>query len=122
MFDLYKNAFNELREAVNRVEPDKLMKAGIIKTFEFTFELAWKLMKRILDKQGIDCDSPKSTIKEAYKFGLIDDGDTWIEMLEDRNLTTYPYGEDFIEGVYSRTQKSYVFLFGKLLKEFEKYV
>ena len=77
-------------EALNDIVYD-----GVIQRFEFTFELSWKLMKSFLEYMGItDLRSPRATIREAYAYGLIEDGDKWIDMLVDRNKTSHLYDEE----------------------------
>ena len=66
---------------------------GTIQRFEFTFELSWKLMRLVLQNEGIDTNSPHAAIKEAFRNKLIQDGDAWIDMLEDRNMTSHLYDE-----------------------------
>ena len=67
--------------------------SGLIKTFEFTFELSWKTLKDYLQAEGILADSPRETLKQAFQMGLIEDGHLWIEMLDKRNELTHTYDE-----------------------------
>ena len=62
-----------------------------IKRFEFTWELAWKTIKRHLDYEGSPCFSPRECIKRAFEFQLIKNEQLWLEMLEVRNLTSHVY-------------------------------
>lgn len=73
-----------------------------IQRFEFSVELAWKCVQKFLKSQSIVCRSPKECLKEAFKFGLVKDDPVWIEMLEDRNLTSHTYQESTAEVVYHR--------------------
>ena len=72
-----------------------------IQRFEFTFELAWKTMRRILKYKGILINSPRDTIREAAKEGFIQDPKKWFLFLENRNLTSHVYNEDVAEKIYS---------------------
>ena len=66
----------------------------MIQRIEFCTELSWKLMKRYLDENlVIGHNSPRSVVKEAYKQRLIEDGEIWLDILEDRNLKSYTYDE-----------------------------
>jgi nucleotidyltransferase substrate binding protein (TIGR01987 family) len=48
------------------------MKAGIIKMYEFTWELSWKTLKEYIQDQNIEfLPSPRQTIKEAYQLRKI---------------------------------------------------
>ncbi|WDU83019.1 HI0074 family nucleotidyltransferase substrate-binding subunit [Caloramator sp. Dgby_cultured_2] len=71
-YEDYKNALNRLIEALNFEEVKDIIIDGIIQRFEFTFELSWKLMKEFLEHEGIEANSPRSVIREAFKTGLVD--------------------------------------------------
>ena len=68
--------------------------AGLVQSFEFTFELGWKTIKDYLYEQGIDTQYPRQTIKEAFKTSIITDGHEWMEMLEKRNELSHTYNND----------------------------
>lgn len=74
-----------------------LEKEGTLQRFEFTFELAWKLMKDYLEESGIIINpiTPKQVIKQAFTAKIIFDGQVWIDMLLSRNLMSHTY--DFIK-------------------------
>ena len=79
-------AFDQFHEA-RKVAKTDLEKAGTIQYFEFTYELAWKTLKRILSHRGKDLNSPKPVIREAALEGLIDDPEVWFGFIQDRNET-----------------------------------
>lgn len=64
------------------------------KRFEFTYEMAWKALKRVLDFLGIDATSPRMVFKEAYAAGLLVDERVWLDMIEMRNLSSHVYDEN----------------------------
>ena len=86
---------------------------GTIQRFEFTFELTWKCAKRALALKGIDARSPRDAIKECYGLGWIDDEQTWVDMLTDRNRTSHTYVEEIAHEVYDRL-KDYIVLIQNL--------
>ena len=86
---------------------------GTIQRFEFTFELAWKLGRAYLLHTGIEANNPRAVIKELYQQGMIQDGDGWIEMLEDRNKTTHLYDEQEALAVYKKIKGRYEDLLDK---------
>ena len=90
-----------------------------IKRFEFTVELAWKCVQKFLREQEIICRSPKECLKEAFKFGLIEDDPRWLEMMEDRNLTVHTYNEITAEEVYERLP-NYLEIFNLLKEELNR--
>jgi nucleotidyltransferase substrate binding protein (TIGR01987 family) len=89
---------------------------GVIQRFEFTFELGWKLLKALLVHEGIQCASPRSCIKESFRSGILADGDSWIQMLEDRNQTSHIYDEAEAKSIYRKIKESYL----RLLLELER--
>lgn len=97
----FENSLQRLREILDK-EKTIANRDSAIKRFEFTFELACKCIQKFLRGEGIICRSPKECLKEAFKFGLIEDNPQWIAMLEDRNLTVHTYDEETAEDVYNR--------------------
>jgi nucleotidyltransferase substrate binding protein (TIGR01987 family) len=99
----YVKAFTKLKEALKEdIAKGSIILDGTIQRFEFTFELAWKLMKGVLALQGIDAATPRQVIKEAFKAGIITDGEGWILMLEDRNITSHIYDESQALMIYRK--------------------
>ena len=86
----YQN-YEQLEEIVGQKELNKFEQAGLIQTFEFTFELAWKTLKDYLEYKGFTVPSPRDTIKQAFQKGYIEDGRIWLEALEKRNLMAHTY-------------------------------
>ena len=116
-FDTFKKALTSL-EAIY-LKPAQTDRANIdatIQRFEFTFELAWKCLKHYFLEQGIVLNYPKETIKEAFSVGMIDDENTWIAMLNDRNMTSHTYNEKLADEIYNRI-KHYVPELIKLLNK-----
>ena len=110
-----QNAVKRLREAVAQPQSD-LVRDAVIQRFEFTFELVWKSLKLYLERQGLDCGGPRSTLKKAFAEGLIDSpdqADVWMEMLEDRNLTSHAYDEALARRIYRHIVQNYA----QLLKQ-----
>lgn len=74
----------------------------IVKRFEFTYEMSWKTIKRYLDYIGIECRNPRGCFKEAYSQNLIQDEKIWIDMIEQRNLSSHIYDEDEIKEILNK--------------------
>ncbi|MBS1987932.1 nucleotidyltransferase substrate binding protein [Candidatus Dependentiae bacterium] len=81
-----------------------------IQRFEFTIELFWKLLKRILEAKGVEVRYPKDVLQEAYAGGLIDDDKMWLKMLRDRNLTSHTYDENLADEIYAHIKLYYPIL------------
>ena len=100
-FQNYKKALITLKSAVELAAERKLTdleKQGVIQGFEFTFELAWNVMKDYLEDQGItDIIGSKNAIRHAFNKGLIEDGEAWMDMVKGRNISSHSYDEETAE-------------------------
>lgn len=95
-FENLEKALVRLEEALLGTSKDPknhLYQIALIGAFQFTFELSWKTMKDYLVYNGVDVSLPREVIKEAFHHQLIQDGQVWIDMLEDRNLMAHVYQE-----------------------------
>lgn len=100
--DLEKAAA-KLKQAAE-LSSSEINRDATIKRFEFCFELSWKLMQAILQEDGIEAYSPKNSIREAAKVGLIDNPKTWLEFLKARNLTSHTYEESTAKIIYTKSK------------------
>ena len=82
--------------------------------FEFTYEMAWKALKRVLDYLGIDARAPRPVFKEAYAQGLLADEQVWLDMIEMRNLASHVYDEHEISRILLELER-YLVAFDSLL-------
>lgn len=116
----FHNAVLRLEEAI-KVEPTTLEIDGILHRFEFTFELAWKTLKDHLEYMGFieKIGSPREVIQTAFKQGIIEDGEKWIDMMLSRNALSHLYDEDESRKIYKKVQEKYVSLLKELDKKFE---
>lgn len=115
----YKNftrALSRLEEVLQLPKEDEVVLDATIQRFEFTYELAWKLMKMYLEDQGIldVCYTPKMTVKEAFKREVIKEGQGWIDMIGDRNRTSHIYNQSMVKRIYDNIQGQYIHLFREL--------
>lgn len=95
-FENLSKALLRLREAIDGVAQKPthhLYQIALIGAFQFTFELCWKTMKDYLVYNGVEVSLPREVIKQAFHHQVIQDGDVWIRMLEDRNLMAHVYQE-----------------------------
>ncbi len=92
-FQNFEKAYLFLKRATERTELDDLQAAGLIQSFEFTFELTWKTLKDYLELMGVPLSFPREVIKHAFQTNLIENGQLWLEMLEHRNELTHTYDE-----------------------------
>ena len=110
------NATRRLIEAVKQPESD-ILRDAVIQRFEFSFELVWKTLKLYLERHGHECGGPRPTLKKAFTEGIIntpEEGDLWLQMLEDRNLTTHAYDQELANRIYQHIVDSYAELLGTM--------
>jgi nucleotidyltransferase substrate binding protein (TIGR01987 family) len=103
-------AATRLQEAVSEPVDSGILRDATIQRFEFTFEIAWKTMQAYLLHQGIEAAGPRQTLKQAFVAGLIvtpEAADTWLAMLDDRNLTTHTYREALAESIVAHVRQRY---------------
>jgi nucleotidyltransferase substrate binding protein (TIGR01987 family) len=118
-FDNYRRAFVLLREAIETRSQrtlSQLEQEGVIQRFEYTWELAWKVQKDVLEADGIVLDSitPASVIRAAFAAGLIDRGQDWMAALDARNKMAHTYNFKTFEAVIVDVQSTYLSLFDGL--------
>ena len=101
------NAPDRFGEALAHPDPDQIVMDGTIHRFEFTFELFWKTSRRFLQQEGIDTASPKSTLRHAYRRGLLDREQLWLNMLEDRNRSSHVYNAETARDIFARLPSHY---------------
>lgn len=110
-FNNYKKAFKQLEEAVLLYRTrtlSNLEKQGLVQSYEFTQELAWKVLKDFLESRGVaELFGSRDAVKEAFKTGLIDNGQMWMDMIKSRSLTTHTYDESTIEEIIELINNNY---------------
>lgn len=121
-FNNYLKAFQTLVEAVElarRRELSKLEQQGLIQSFEFTHELAWNVLKDYLENKGItDLIGSKDATRVAFKNGLIEQGEVWMNMIEARNKTTHTYDLEIAQAVSDDILKRFYPAFERMTKKF----
>lgn len=87
----------------NRAETE-----GMIQRYEYTFELAWKVIRDYLQHGGVILKLPRETIKEAFAYGIIKNGTIWMDMLETRNIMSHTYDEENFNEATEKIIKFYL--------------
>ena len=116
-FENFEKAYRLLERTLEIPNPSEAERAGLIQFFEMVFELSWKLMRDYLQEQGFVINSPKQAIKQAFQSDLIRDGHTWIDALNDRNLTVHTYEESTAVEIEGRIRNDYF----PLLRQLDQY-
>lgn len=102
-YTAFSTALERLKEAIDlyQKQENPVLLDGTIQRFEFCVELGWKLLKEYLEFEKLgEFNSPRSTIKECFSIGLIEDAEKWLDMLDDRNLTSHTYDEEIAKEIY----------------------
>jgi nucleotidyltransferase substrate binding protein (TIGR01987 family) len=95
------------REAIE-TPLSNLIKQGLIQSFEFTHELAWNVMKDYLHYQGFSTiQGLQDATRAAFRIGLIQDGEVWMEMIKSRNATSHTYNETTANAIFTKIVASY---------------
>ena len=111
-FANYKKALSQLTKFIDKGELNELEEMGLIQAFEYTHELAWNLLKDYLQDQGTqNITGSKDAVRNAFKVGLIEDGETWMEMIQDRNRTSHTYNESTAKAIATNITSRYFALF-----------
>ena len=119
-FQNYEASLRELRGAIAKTEYTTLERAGLIKLFEISFELAWKTIRDLLFYEGYDVNSPKSALKQAFTNGIIDEGELWIKALDGRNLFSHTYDSSLAEEAVELIKQTFSPLLFALETEFKR--
>ncbi len=98
-----------LVEAVDRSkkeENDSIVRDAVIQRFEYSYELAWKMLRRQLEvdsenPEQIDQMSYRELLRDAAEKGLLEEVDQWIEFRQQRNISSHTYNEDKAISVYN---------------------
>ena len=98
-----KKANASLLEAVSTTPRNDLERDGAIQRFEYTFELAWKTIRKCLIAMGRAnvSGSPKPILRDALQEGFISSLGPWVEFLEARNLLANCYNAAIAAKVFT---------------------
>ena len=101
LHDDFTQALKRLTELADEQESD-VKRDATIQRFEFVFELSWKMMQEVVRINGVEAYGPRNVIRESVRLGIIDNPTSWLDFLEDRNLTTHTYKESLAQQIYKR--------------------
>jgi len=120
-FSNYKKALHQLEEFIQKKDMSKLEEQGLIKAFEYTFELAWNVIKDYYEYQGVtDIQGSRDAFRLAFQRGLIEDGETWMDMIDSRIQTTHIYNEKVARQIAQDIVQRYYGQFQELREKLEE--
>ncbi len=123
-FGNYKKALSNLEEAIEIAterELSKLEKQGLIQSFEFTYELSWKVTKDFFESKGeTEIYGSRDVFRMAFERGLIAQGDSLMEATKSRQLTSHTYNEETADEIYHDVINKYFGAFQELAENLQK--
>jgi nucleotidyltransferase substrate binding protein (TIGR01987 family) len=110
-FNHFAKALSQLKEAIELALQRRLSRLeaqGMIQAFEFTHELAWNTLKDFLEDRGVlGLYGSKDASRAAFKAGLIENGEAWMDMIQSRNLITHTCDEATADQIVSAIRGIY---------------
>lgn len=113
LFMKYKKALTRLQkvQVSDLASLSELEKEGLIQRFEYTHEMAWKVMKDYEEYQGYhDIRGSRDAIRQALQIGIITD-ERWMHSIVDRNLTSHTYNDESADKITANISEIYFPLF-----------
>ena len=96
----FSKALSQLRKFIERGALNELEKQGLIQAFEYNFELAWNTLKDYFEDQGeTNIHGSRDAFRLAFKRGLVENGEIWMDMIQSRTLTSHTYNEEVAEKI-----------------------
>lgn len=119
-FESFFQSAESIEKFIDKGELNELEEQGLIQAFEYTFELAWNTLKDYFEAQGeTDIHGSRDAIRLAFRRGLVEDGETWMDMIASRTLTSHTYNEEIAKKIAKSIQTLYYNEFVKLHARFE---
>ncbi len=111
-FSNYQKALSQLQKFIEKGTLNKMEEQGLIQAFEFTHELAWNVMKDYFIYQGnTTITGSRDATREAFQYGLVEDGQGWMEMIKSRNQSSHTYNEEIVKEIKEKVFSKYYILF-----------
>ena len=116
----YTKALKQLTKFIEKGELNELEEQGLIQSFEYTYELAWNTLKDVFELQGeINILGSRDAFQLAFKRGLIENGDIWMDMIKNRGLTSHTYNEAVASAITKNIRTAYFGEFVRLQSRLE---
>ncbi|MBD2720069.1 nucleotidyltransferase substrate binding protein [Synechococcus sp. FACHB-909] len=119
-FSNYCRALEQLETFFQPPELNAREQQGLIKAFEYTFELAWNTLRDLLLSKGNEqLLGSRDTLKESFRLGRIEDGESWMLMIQDRNLTSHTYNRSTADAIAGHIGQNYLACYRQLRARLE---
>jgi len=112
-FSNYQKALSQLEKFIEKGDLNQLEEQGLVQAFEYTYELAWNVMKDYFTYEQADenVTGSRDAIRLAFKRGLVVDGENWMDMIVSRVKSSHTYNEDTANEIVGKIIGSYFDLF-----------
>ena len=89
----FSSCLEQLDSACQLEQYDNLTRLGLVKTFEWSFELALRALTDLLNYEGFVTRGPRWAIRTAFHLGYINENDCelMLEALEQRKQLAHTY-------------------------------
>ncbi|ANQ47882.1 nucleotidyltransferase [Flammeovirga sp. MY04] len=100
-FENFKRAFAQLERFMQHPNLNEMEAQGLIKAFEYTYELSWKVLQDYLKevKGYVDISGPNPVIKQSFQDNIISNGTDWMKMHKSRNLTSQAFDNEIANDI-----------------------
>jgi nucleotidyltransferase substrate binding protein (TIGR01987 family) len=116
----YQKALVQLTKFIKKGELSELEEQGIIKAFEYTYELAWNVIKDYYEEQGeVSIQGSRDALRLAFQRGLITDGNNWMNMIKSRIASVHTYNLEVAQQINQDIHDIYFQLFIELKEKME---
>ena len=93
----------------------------LIRIFAEKFVLFGKLMMSYEKDNGItELLGSKDVVRQAFAMSIIENGEAWLEMIDDRNKTSHLYDEEMAADVIDEIVHTYYPLFIELQRKMDQ--
>ena len=119
-FGNFNKAFKQLERFLDVTELNEMEEQGLIKAFEYTYELSWKTLQDLLKEKGYqNIVGPKPVIEQSFQDGYIDNGKAWMRMHKSQNLASHTYDEETAKEIIEGIRNEYFELLKSLQEKLE---
>lgn len=123
-YDNFCRTLENLKDVFQYEEPyNNVVLTGLVALYEICFEQSWKLMKELLEKDGVAearTGSPRQILKSAYQAGMVKDEALWMDALAARNNVSHAYNQAVALHIVKQTKDLYYPMFVTLKKDIEE--
>ena len=117
----YNKAFKHLERFMKEEELNEMEEQGLIKAFEYTYELGWKTLQDLLKEKGYnDIKGPNPVIEQSFQDAYISNGKGWARMKKSRDLTSHTYDEETAKEIVEAIRNEYFDLLKSLQIKLEE--